>query len=430
MNVTRRLLQISIPRITLQSSGLVLLFAFVHTVSDAVTNMLSALLPTIQSRFGLSETVLALLVATLSFSALVTQPLFGALADRLGNRRIAGLGVIFNAVLFSLIGIVPNLSVLFGLILVGGLGSAALHPAMASMARLAGGKKGDLAVGLFSAGGTIGIAVGPIIIMVMLVNFGLFFTPWLMLPGILLGTFMLIATPEEIEPIKNHAGKIFDSSLIAGPVGLLAITGILSNVAFVTFTSAMPLWLVHEHDLPRTSTLIGWTLSLFSLAAALGGIAGGLISNRVGTKPLIAGSLLLALVPLYSIFFLRPGSPFYFVMVILAGALINAGMPMLIVSAQDHSLRSAATAAGMLMGFSAGVAGLVYVGIGWLQEVIGLAPAMATGYLALTAGALLATIAIKPRSAPQELPVESLSCLCSPCIDQNIAAFPQRIDSH
>src|SRR5512145_488672 len=123
MNVTRKLLQISIPRITLQSSGLVLLFAFVHTVSDAVTNMLSALLPTIQSRFGLSETVLALLVGTLSFSALVTQPLFGALADRLGNRRIAALGVIFNAVLFSLIGIFPNISVLFGLILVGGLGS-------------------------------------------------------------------------------------------------------------------------------------------------------------------------------------------------------------------------------------------------------------------------------------------------------------------
>ena len=117
-------------------------------------------------------------------------------------------------------------------------------------------------------------------------------------------------------------------------------------------------------------------------------------------------------------------------MVILAGALINAGMPMLIVSAQDHSPRSAATAAGMLMGLSAGVAGLVYVGIGWLQEVIGLASAMATSYLALIAGALLATIAIKPRSAPQELPVESLSCLCSPCIDQNIAAFPQRIDSH
>ncbi|HSL47313.1 MAG TPA: MFS transporter [Anaerolineales bacterium] len=417
------------PKIAIQGSGLVVLFAFVHTVSDAITNMLSALLPTIQIRYGLSETTLASLVATLSFSALVTQPLFGALSDRIGHRRIAGLGVILNAILFSLIGIVPNVSILFGLILIGGLGSAALHPAMASMARLAGGKKGELAVGLFSAGGTIGIAVGPIIIMLLLANLGFSFTPWLMIPGILLGALMFVATPEEIQPVKRQAAKIFDFGLIAGPVGLLAITGILSNVAFVTFTSAMPLWLVHEHDLPRTSTLIGWTLSLFSLAAALGGIAGGMLINKLGAKRLIVSSLLLALLPLYSIFFLQPGSSIYFVMVALAGALVNAGMPMLIVSAQDLAPKAAATAAGMLMGFSAGVAGLIYVAIGWLQESIGLAPAMATGFLALIAGAVLAAIVIKPHQIPEDASVESLSCLCSPCIDQNIAAFPQRINN-
>jgi hypothetical protein len=55
---------------------------------------------------------------------------------------------------------------------------------------------------------------------------------------------------------------------------------------------------------------------------------------------------------------------------------------------------------------------------------------MATGYLALIVGAVLAAIVIKPQSIPEEAPVESLSCLCSPCIDQNIAAFPQRIDQH
>ena len=72
MNLARKSFQISLPRIALQSSGLVVLFALVHTVSDAVTNMLSALLPTLQNRFALTETTLALLVATLSLSALMT----------------------------------------------------------------------------------------------------------------------------------------------------------------------------------------------------------------------------------------------------------------------------------------------------------------------------------------------------------------------
>lgn len=426
MNLTRKTVQMSIPKLTLQSSGFVVLFAFVHTVSDAVTNMLSALLPTLQIRFALSETTLAMLIAALSLSALMTQPLFGALADRLGHRRIAALGVIFNAVLFSLIGVVPNVFILFGLILVGGLGSAALHPSIASMARMAGGKKPELAVGLFSAGGTLGIAIGPIIIMILLTNFGLSFTPWLMIPGILLGFLMFVLAPEDKQATEKDLGRFIDLRLFTGPVGLLALTGILSNLAFVTFTSAMPLWLVNDHNLPSDSTLIGWTLSAFSLSAALGGIAGGVISNRVGVKRLIVASALLALLPLYGIFSLEPGSLSYFAVVALAGALVNAGMPLLIVSAQDLSPGNKATASGMLMGFSAGAAGLIYVGIGRLQELIGLLPAMKVAYLTLLGAAVLVIFALKSRTAESEAPVDHLTCLCSPCIDQNVSVYPHR----
>jgi hypothetical protein len=75
MGLTPKLSQISFSAcIAIQSSSPVIVSAFVHTASDAGTNILSALPRTIQSRFGLSETVLALLIATLSLSALVTQP--------------------------------------------------------------------------------------------------------------------------------------------------------------------------------------------------------------------------------------------------------------------------------------------------------------------------------------------------------------------
>jgi len=426
MNLTRKLFSISIPSLTIQSSGLVILFAIVHTVSDAVTNMLSALLPTLQSLFALTETTLAMLIAALSLSALMTQPLFGALADRFGHRRIAALGVIFNAILFSLIGVVPDVYVLFGLILIGGLGSAAFHPAIASMARIAGKGKPELAVGLFSAGGTLGIAIGPVIIMLMLTNHGLSFTPWLMIPGILLGILMFVLAPGDSRTTEKGSEKFFDLSLFTGPVSLLAQTGILINLAFVTFMSAMPLWLVNDHNLPSDSTLIGWTLSAFSLSAALGGIAGGMLSNR-GMKRLIITSTLLSLVPLYVVFSLQPGSLFYFVSVILAGALINAGMPLLIVSAQDLSPENKATASGMMMGFSAGAAGLIYVGVGRLQELIGLMPAMKVAYLALIGAAVLVTYALKSRKQIEgEAPVDYLTCVCSPCIDQNVSVYPQR----
>ncbi|HSK88412.1 MAG TPA: hypothetical protein VK880_08660, partial [Anaerolineales bacterium] len=64
--------------------------------------------------------------------------------------------------------------------------------------------------------------------------------------------------------------------------------------------------------------------------------------------------------------------------------------------------------------------------IGWLQEVVGLTPAMAVGYLALIAAAALATRAIRPRQANEVAPLEKASCLCSPCMDQNIVVYPRR----
>ncbi len=42
------------------------------------------------------------------------------------------------------------------------------------------------------------------------------------------------------------------------------------------------------------------------------------------------------------------------------------------------------------MGFTSGVAGLLYVGVGWLQVAIGFAPAMASSYLLMVPAALLA----------------------------------------
>jgi FSR family fosmidomycin resistance protein-like MFS transporter len=100
--------------------------------------------------------------------------------------------------------------------------------------------------------------------------------------------------------------------------------------------------------------------------------------------------MLLAPLPLLVSFRLEPGTVPFFLAVALAGGLTNAGMPLLLVTAQDLAPRAVGAASGMLMGFSTGTAGLLYVGVGRLQESIGLTPAMGLSYLALIPGALVA----------------------------------------
>src|SRR5690625_2548319 len=125
----------SVRRLQVTGLSLTILLVVAHATNDAFSSMLSALLPTLQIRFGASETLLALLVATYSFSSSVMQPMFGAIADRVGRRTVGALGVMTSSAVLSLMGIAPNPWLLLLLLMLCGLGSAAFHPAGTGWAR-------------------------------------------------------------------------------------------------------------------------------------------------------------------------------------------------------------------------------------------------------------------------------------------------------
>ena len=62
----------------------------------------------------------------------------------------------------------------------------------------------------------------------------------------------------------------------------------------------------------------------------------------------------------------------------------------MILSAQDLAPHAMGAASGMLMGFTSGVARVLYIGVGRLQEATSLAPAMVSSYLLMVPAALLA----------------------------------------
>ena len=384
---------------TLSGAVLVGLLAASHAAADIPFSAVSALLPSMQARFGLTESVLALLVATLSFAASVTQPLFGALADRVGARVVGAGGVVASSALLALVGVAPSLGLLFGLLLAGGLASAAMHPAFTSLSRSTGAGRPGLAVSLYSAGGTFGVAIGPVAVLTLMSNLGLSGTPWLMVPGVALGIATYLAVPAE-QPGGRERSPMLDLRLITGPVGALTLAATLAGVPFVAFGAGISLWLVAEHGVARDAALIGWTLSAFALAAAAGGVVAGSLAGRVSTRFAVSATMVAATVPLFAIFALQPGSPLYFVAVMAAGGLLNASLPLLVVTAQNLVPRSVAAASGMLMGLAHGVAGLLYVGVGALQEAVGTGPALAATYtLVIPAAAVAFVVLTRVRNA-------------------------------
>ncbi|GAA2116527.1 MFS transporter [Actinomadura alba] len=368
--------------------------ALVHAVNDVLTAILGALLPTLQVRFAASTATLALLVAVFTISSSVTQPVLGALADRAGQRRVAAAGVALAAISLSLVGVAHSIPLLLSLLVLGGIGSAALHPVSTSIVGGPSSKNPGLAVGLFTAGGMAGFAAGPVLILYLVASHGTGITPWLMLPGLALALGVLTLLPVWQSHSTGRMSRMLDHRALTGAVGWLTISAALISLAFITFTSAVPLWLVAEHGIATDAPLLGWILGAFSLAAALGAVVGGAVAARLGYARTTAASLLAAALPLMTVLVLPAGFG-TLIAAAAAGALLYASQPLLIVAAQNAAPRAPAAAAGIVIGIGSALAGLLYIAVGAVQGVLGLAPTMAATFALLIPAAAIAHRALR-----------------------------------
>ena len=384
-------------RLLVSGTSLTVLLFCAHFFNDLFAGTLAALLPTLQLRFDASELLLAAFVATLSFSSSMLQPLFGAVADRVGRRVVAAAGVVTSSAILSLMGVMPSPWLLLPLLLFGGLGSAAFHPAGISLARSAATRNRGLAMGIFSAGGTFGMAMGPLVIGLFLINDWLHLSPWLMAPGLLFGMLIYLLVPPQPRDPAGRKSKFFDADLFKGPVGLLCLAGVLRSISWTAIINGAPLWLVNARGLGPTNATLFLTVTTFTISGALGGILGGLVEQRFSRQALVTGSMLAAIVPLVLMLLSTPGSVFFYLCVALSGMLINGGLPLMVVSAQDMAPHAIATVSGMMMGLTWGIAGVLYLGIGALQGAIGMNAAMAISIMPLLPGAVIAYRALRSR---------------------------------
>jgi len=376
-------------RYTLIGAPLALLITTAHIANDAFSNVLPAFLPTLQLRFGLGEAALAGLVAVISLSANVLQAFAGALTDRWGRRRSAAFGLLLSSVLMSFIAVAPSVVILVTLLIFGGIGSAIFHPGAVAMMRGVGGRV-SFNVGLFAAGGAVGTAIMPVVALFVLRNYGASYVPLLSLVGVALAATLMWLAPAQPRARGAARPKVFDPALFRGPVGALALAGIMRATAFVSFSNAMPLYLVNVRGFATDAPLIGSTLAVYSFAAAAAGLLAGAFEARLGRVRLIVTTMLLAIPALAASLVSEPGSLPFFVLVALAGLLTNASVPLLVVSAQDLAPHAVGSASGMLMGFTWGMAGVAYLAFGTLQELVGITPALLISFAFLVPAALLA----------------------------------------
>jgi MFS transporter, FSR family, fosmidomycin resistance protein len=327
-----------------------------HFINDNFTSLLTPLQPAITERFNVTLADTGTLVAILSFVGSVSQPLFGMLGDRVDRRLLAALGPVLAAFGMTLMGYAPSFAVLGLLIALGGIGSAIFHPSGAAfVAANSNLEKRGLYASIFSAGGTAGLALGPITATAL----GLQGIVWLMPLGMVMGIVSYILTPSTNLGSRRAVSLRDYVDTFSGPIRTLWAISVLRSLSTVTYGSLIPFVFQGK----ESEFTIAATLAVFSLASAIGGIVGGQLSDRVGRTAVLRSSVGL-LLPLFALLvFVTPSSigvvPFMLLAFIVGGA-ANATIPVAVVAAQEYAPGKTATTRALMMGFSWGTAGVLY----------------------------------------------------------------------
>ena len=334
-----------------------------HFINDNFTSLLTPLQPALTEKFAVTLGDTGTLVAILSLVGSVSQPLFGALGDRIDRKWLAAAGPILAALGMTLLGFAPSFFWVAMLIVLGGIGSAVFHPSGAAyVAQNSALEKRGLYASIFSAGGTAGLALGPITATAL----GLQGIIWLMPLGLLMGAISFVVTPSSRISSKPVALRDY-LELFNGPIRLLWGMGVLRSLSTVTYASLLPFVLKGK----ESDWVVAGALFCLSIASAIGGILGGQISDKVGRTTVLRSSVL-GLIPLFTLLvFVSPSSigliPFYG-LCLAVGGLANATIPVAVVAAQEFAPGKTATTSALMMGFSWGTAGVLYKLVAELAE--------------------------------------------------------------
>jgi FSR family fosmidomycin resistance protein-like MFS transporter len=247
-----------------------------HIATDLNQGALPAMLPFFIVAYDLSYTAAAAIVFAVNMSSCVVQPLFGIAADRFSKPWLLPGGLLLAGLGMACTGLFGDYQAIMLLGIVSGIGIAAYHPEAARLVNFAGGKNKGTAMSLFGIGGTLGFALGPLIVTAAMLKWGMQGTLVLAIPVTIMALVMILHFPmlQSLEAVENQKkGSSATDTVRENWSGFSRIALIVSgrSILFFGLNIFIPIYWINE--LGQSKVAGAMALTIFAGAGIFGNLA-------------------------------------------------------------------------------------------------------------------------------------------------------------
>ena len=337
-----------------------------HLVTDINQGALPALLSYFKEALNLSYTTSGVILLSANLTSSIIQPVFGHLSDRRPIKWFLPFSPLIACLGMSITGLISSYSLLIICVIVSGIGIASFHPDGFKTAYFFTGEKKATGMSIFAVGGNLGIAVGPILALILVTSLGLKGTLSLIAPGILITIVLLFNMSMLTAPVEfaHKEGK----KGVRTPLSKNQKTSFLLLISIATVRTWTQFGLItyipfyYINYLKGNPLYAGKLVSTFLLSGVLGALVGAPLADRWGHKKFLLMTLILS-IPLLLLFYYSSGL-MAFVILGFAGLVLLSTFALTTVMAQVLLPQHLGIASGMMVGFtiSAGGIGVTLLG--------------------------------------------------------------------
>jgi FSR family fosmidomycin resistance protein-like MFS transporter len=350
---------------------ILLLLSSGHLVTDIYQGALPAILPFLKEHLSLSYTMTGVILMAASFTSSLIQPLFGYFSDIREKPFLLPAGCLCAGIGFSLLSLPSSYAMVLVLVVVSGLGIASFHPEGYKTAANFTGEKPVTGMAVFSVGGNLGLALGPIIAVYIIKYLGFSSLPAIVIPSLLF-TLVILLYRQKIttgqvarKVVKDASYEIPRATYVS--VLLLLGTVIMRSWIQMGLMSYIPFYYINhlKGDPLYASALV----SVFLLGGVVGTLGGAPVADSLGHKRYLSISMFLATLVLPLIFVTK--SWLLFVILGLLGMIVISTFTVTIVMAQRLLPHNLGIASGLMVGFAIGAGGICVTLLGVVADHFG-----------------------------------------------------------